>query len=176
MSTPTAVDGRRRDHDPVLAAYRPTEAPRGPMMRWVLPYLGAYLALAALPLLLATGVPWQAWALAMALWFANRLAHVATVRSVGGLPQAMAVGAAGFGMMLRVWVVSTALFLIGADLDLGRTHLGADRPDIAVPAMLIFLACFTFDIASRALIELHRYRAVPLPTTASAPATAEGGE
>jgi hypothetical protein len=147
-----------REQDPVLAPYQPTEAPTGVLFTWVLPYLGGYLALLALPVLLWKDVPFAAWAIAVGLWLLNRLGHVATVKSVGGLPQAMAVGAAGFGMMMRVWIVTFVLFFVGADLHAGGMTLGLGKPDVAVPAMLVFMLCFTFDIASRAMIELRRYK------------------
>lgn len=147
---------------PVAAApsttYRATTLPDTPLYRWVLPNTGGIVAIALLPLALAAGAPFAAWLVAFAMWLLNRLGHALVLRLIDGLPKTMAVGAAGFGMMLRVWTIALVLFFVGADLNVGSMRLGAGQRDVAVAAMLLFMLVFTFDVGVRALTELRRYR------------------
>jgi hypothetical protein len=123
--------------------------------RWVVPNLGGVVALLLLVVVATTSLEFSAWALAAGAWLFNRLGHVATLMFVKGFPPTLAVGAAGFGMMLRVWVVTFGLFFVGADLHIGGTQIGLDHPDWAVPAMLMFLVLFTVDMLSRVAMTLR---------------------
>src|SRR4051812_41638951 len=80
--------------------YVPTQAPDTVLHRRVLPNSGGIVALALLPVCLVVGIPAWAWVIVMGMWLLSRFANLATMRMVDGLPQTMAVGAAGFGMML----------------------------------------------------------------------------
>ena len=140
--------------------YEPTAVPDTFVHRRLLPNLGGVVALLLLPACLIGGISAWSWVIVMAVWGVSRLGQAMTMRMVTGLPQTIAVGAAGFGMMLRVWLIATVLFFVGADLKLGKTHLGAGRTDIAVPAMLMFMLVLTVDIAVRSYTELMRYKGV----------------
>lgn len=157
-----------RNDDPVLAPYRPTPASDSALVRWLVPNLGMLVALALLPLVFVTSLPLAAWALATGAWVLNRLGHVAVTKFIDGLPQAMAVGAAGLSMMMRVWTIALLLFFVAADLEVGNTHIGLGREDIAVPGMLLFMLLFTLDIATRSIMELRRYRTGPEATASDA--------
>lgn len=140
------------------SAYHPTPMPSGPVYRYVVPNVGGIAALLLLPLALTGMLPVAAWAIAFAMWVLNRMGHALVIGMVNGLPKTMAVGAAGLGMMLRVWTIAIVLFFVGADMNAGGTHIGMGREDLAVPAMLLFMLIFTFDVAARALAELRRYK------------------
>lgn len=138
--------------------FSPTTAPDTALQRWFVAPLPLYVTLAMLPVCLLLGAPWQAWAVAASFWLVNRLLHIVVLRSIDGLPQTMAVGAAGLTMMFRVWGIAFVLFMIGARFEFGDTTIGWGREDIALPAMVMFLIIVTVDIGTRALGELRRYR------------------
>lgn len=142
---------------PVFQAPRP----QGFAAKWIVPNLGAGLALLLLPIVVFTSVPFSAWGVAFGAWVVNRIGHAVTVAFTNGLPQTLAVGAAGFGMMLRVWVIAFGLFFIGADLHVGEVTVGLDKPDVAVPAMLLFLLLFTVDVISRVLVAMRMQAVTP---------------
>lgn len=152
-----------------LGAYVPTVLPDTFAFRWIVPYLGGYVGLALLPVFLLAGVPVLAWAIAFGMWVLNTAAQRWITLLTMGLPATLAVGAAGMTMMLRVWSIALVLFFVGARLDLGDSAVGLGRRDLAVPAMLLFLVIFTFDVAVRSLTELHRYKTTPAAAGTTTP-------
>ena len=128
---------------------------RGLAARVIIPNLGGLVALALLPLTLL-GLPWQSWAIAFGAWLVNRVGHVVTMGATRSMPRTLAVGAAGIGMMFRVWFIAAALLLVGADAHVGSMHIGLGHRDWALAAMVLFLIIFTVDVAVRVLGELRR--------------------
>lgn len=128
--------------------------------RVLLPNMGGIVALALAPLI-AIGLPWQPWAIATGAWLVNRIGHVVTMGAVRSMPRTVAVGAAGIGMMFRVWIIAAALLLVGADARVGDLQVGLGRRDWALASMVLFLIFFTVDVAVRVLGELRRQATQP---------------
>lgn len=139
--------------------YRATSIPGSRTRRIAIENAGGILALVLLPICLASGISVWSWLIVFCVWAMNRIAHSLIMGMVDGLPQALAVGAAGFGMILRVWTIALVLFFVGANLDVGTTSIGLGRRDIAVPAMLLFMVVLGADLMVRMIAELHRYKA-----------------
>lgn len=114
---------------------------------------GVLLALALLPACLALGVPVAAWTIAFALVLLNRIAQWLVAWSVRDASLTVALGAHGFSMIFRALLTTLALFFVGASLSGagGDAAIGLDRPDLARPALLVFLLCFTLDAGIEAL-------------------------
>jgi hypothetical protein len=137
---------------------------RNAVQRHVGPNLGFLVAVLALPFAILIHAPVAGWALAVGMLTLNRAANWLVLQMVEGAPQTMAVAGAGLGMIMRVWTIAFVLFLTAADLNVGGVHLGADRRDIAVPAMILFMIFFTVDVAARSLSEVRRYRSADTAT------------
>jgi hypothetical protein len=105
--------------------------------------LDAILALAALPVFAATGLPLDGWFWATALWAVNRYAQVALERRAARMGALRGVGTLGASMLLRPWIGMLVLFLI-------TRHSST----LAVSSVLLFLLLLTVDIATR--IVTHR--------------------
>jgi hypothetical protein len=59
--------------------------------------------------------------------------------------------------------------LLGADMHIGKLHLGMGRKDIAVGALVLFMILFTVDVSTRILAELRRRSALdPVAATEKA--------
>ncbi|MCW2923800.1 MAG: hypothetical protein JWM98_1204 [Thermoleophilia bacterium] len=113
---------------------------------------GSLCALVLLPLCLAIGVPFVAWAIGAGLVLVNRIAHAVTSWSVRDASLTVALGAVGFSMVFRALITALALFFVGAAVGgSGDRAFGLDRPDLARPAIIVFLICFTLDAAIEAL-------------------------
>lgn len=141
-----------------LAVATPAEqdpAGRGLLARVVIPNLGGVVALMLLPLVWL-GLPWVSWIAATSAWAINRIGHVVTMGLVRDMPQTLAVGAAGIGMMLRIWIIAFGLVMIGADITIGELHIGAGNRGAAMGAMVLFLILFTVDVGIRIFGELRR--------------------
>ena len=105
--------------------------------------LDAILAMLALPLFLAAGLPAAGWFWAVAAWAVNRFAQAAIERRAKRMGALRAVGVMGASMLLRPWILMAVLFLI-------TRHDSAT----AVSAVLLLLVLLTVDIATR--IVLHK--------------------
>ena len=113
---------------------------------------GILLAVALLPVCLLLGVPFTAWAIAAALVVANRAVHGAVAWGVRDASLTVALGAMGFSMMFRALLTALALFFVGASVGAaGDQPIGMDRPDLAKPALLVFVLCFTLDAGIEAI-------------------------
>lgn len=113
---------------------------------------GILLALVLLPLCLVAGVPFAAWAIAAGLVVANRAIHGIVAWSVRDASLTVALGAMGFSMMFRALLTALALFFVGASVGAsGDSPVGLDRPDLAKPALLLFVLCFTLDAGIEAI-------------------------
>lgn len=125
----------------------------GSLVRSVLAHgAGILLALALLPLCLAVGVSFTAWAIAASLVVANRAIHGIVAWSIRDASLTVALGSMGFSMIFRALLTALALFFVGAAVGAsGDTPIGMDRPDLARPAVLIFLLCFTLDAGIEAI-------------------------
>lgn len=145
--------------------YSPTPRPEGALFRWVVPNLGGFVALLLLPVVLVSNITIWGWVIAVGAWLLNRIGHEITGLLVNGLPQTMAVGAAGFGMMLRVWFIAFILFFVGADMKVGEAHIGFGNREAAISGMFLFLIPFTIDIAVRAALEFRRFKVEPTEGT-----------
>lgn len=154
QADPGREAANRADRTP----YVPTEIPNTPLFRWVLPNVATVASLIMLAVSIAADMTIWAWATATALWLFNRFATIGVTKAIIGLPQTMAVGAAGFGMMLRIWTIAFVIFFISAELDMGSLTIGLGRNDIGVPAIGFFLVLFTIDTLVRAMTELRRYK------------------
>ncbi|MDX6547169.1 MAG: hypothetical protein QOG33_719 [Gaiellales bacterium] len=100
----------------------------------------ALLAILALPLFLAAGLPLEGWFWAVALWALNRFIQARVERRAAAMGALRAVGVMGASMLLRPWIGMLALFLI-------------TRHDstMAVSSVALFLLLITVDIAIRIL-------------------------
>lgn len=105
--------------------------------------LDAVLAVAALPLFAATGLPLEGWFWATALWAVNRYAQVVVERRAVRMGALQGVGVLGASMLLRPWIGMLILFLI-------TRHSST----LAISSVLLFLVLLTVDIATR--IVTHR--------------------
>ena len=105
--------------------------------------IDALLALAALPVFAATGLPLEGWFWATLLWAVNRYAQAALERRAVRMGPLQGVGTLGASMLLRPWIGMLVLFLI-------TRH---DKT-LAVSSVLLFLLLFTVDLATR--IVTHR--------------------
>lgn len=105
--------------------------------------LDAILAIAALPVFAATGLPLDGWFWATVLWAVNRYAQVALERRAARMGALQGVGTLGASMLLRPWIGMLVLFLI-------TRHSST----LAVSSVALFLLLLTVDIATR--IVTHR--------------------
>jgi hypothetical protein len=105
--------------------------------------LDALLAIAALPVFAATGLPLDGWFWATALWAVNRYAQAALERRAARMGALRGVGTLGVSMLLRPWIGMLALFLI-------TRHSST----LAISSVVLFLLLLTVDIATR--IVTHR--------------------
>jgi hypothetical protein len=105
--------------------------------------LDALLAIAALPVFAATGLPLDGWFWATALGAVNRYAQAALERRAARMGALRGVGTLGASMLLRPWIGMLVLFLI-------TRHSST----LAISSVLLFLLLLTVDIATR--IVTHR--------------------
>jgi hypothetical protein len=103
----------------------------------------AILAVAALPVFAATGLPLAGWFWATVLWAVNRYAQSIVERRAVRMGALQGVGVLGASMLLRPWIGMLILFLI-------TRHSGT----LAISSVLLFLLLLTVDIATR--IVTHR--------------------
>jgi hypothetical protein len=105
--------------------------------------IDALLAIAALPVFLATGLPAEGWFWATFLWALNRYAQAALERKAVRMGPLRGVGMLGASMLLRPWIGMLVLFLI-------------TRHDstLLISSVLLFLLLLTVDIVTR--IVTHR--------------------
>ncbi len=105
--------------------------------------IDAILALVALPVFAATGLPLEGWFWATTLWAVNRYAQAALERRAARMGALRGVGIMGASMLLRPWLGMLALFLI-------TRHSST----LAISSVLLFLLLLTVDIATR--VVTHR--------------------
>lgn len=98
----------------------------------------AILAILALPLFLAAGLPLEGWFWAVALWAINRYLQARIERRAVSMPALRGVGVMGASMLLRPWIGMLILFLI--------TRNDSEQ---ALSATLLFLVLVSIDIATR---------------------------
>jgi hypothetical protein len=128
--------------------YRPPAPPPTTIQNVVLANLAVPIALIALPVVLATGQQFNAWAIAAGLWLVNRLVQQGVNRFIIGLPQTIAMGVAGVTFISRAWGVLIALVL--------AVHF-AGR-DVAVPAAILFAVLYTADMIARGMFYANSRR------------------
>jgi hypothetical protein len=113
---------------------------------------GLLLVLALLPVSILLGVPLAAWAIAAGLVVANRIVQGAVAWGVRDASLTVQLGSHGFSMLFRAMVTALTLFLVGASVGAaGDARIGMDRPDLAKPALLLFILCFTLDAGIEAI-------------------------
>jgi len=100
--------------------------------------IDAILAVVALPVFVATGLPLEGWFWAVVLWAVNRYAQATIERRAVRMGPLRGVGTLGASMLLRPWIGMLVLFLITKD----------DRT-LMVSSVLLFLLLITIDIATR---------------------------
>jgi hypothetical protein len=122
--------------------YAPKPGPPVSSAMAALQFIGAPLALIALPVFLAGDYPLDGWWVAIALWVANRTIQWASLRFIIGLPQTIAVAVAGIGFLTRAWGSMIVLLL--------TVHFAGK--DVAVPAAILFTVLYTADLATRGLL------------------------
>jgi hypothetical protein len=103
----------------------------------------AILAVAALPVFAAAGLPLAGWFWATVLWAVNRYAQSIVERRAVRMGALQGVGVLGASMLLRPWIGMLILFLI-------TRHSST----LAISSVLLFLLLLTVDIATR--IVTHR--------------------
>ncbi|MCW2926107.1 MAG: hypothetical protein JWM86_75 [Thermoleophilia bacterium] len=131
---------------------------------------GVLFALVLLPVCLAMGVPFTAWAIAAGLVAANSVVHGIVAWAVRDASLTVALGALGFSTIFRALLTALALFFVGAAVGAsGDQSIGLDRPDLARSAIIIFLLCFTLDagidVIRRAAQREELGAADPAPTS-----------
>lgn len=102
--------------------------------------LDAIIAILALPLYAATGLPLEGWFWAVALWAVNRYLQARIERRAVEMPALRGVGVMGASMLLRPWIGMLILFLITKD-----------DSTLALSATILFMVLVTLDIATRIL-------------------------
>jgi hypothetical protein len=102
--------------------------------------IDAILAVAALPVFAATGLPLEGWFWATVLWAVNRYAQTTLERRAVRMGPLRGVGTLGASMLLRPWIGMLALFLI-------TRHSST----LAISSVLLFLLLLTVDIVTRIL-------------------------
>ncbi len=105
--------------------------------------IDALLAVAALPLFAAMGLPLAGWFWATVLWAVNRYVQAVVERRAVRMGALQGVGVLGASMLLRPWIGMLILFLI-------TRHSST----LAISSVLLFLVLLTVDIATR--IVTHR--------------------
>jgi hypothetical protein len=105
--------------------------------------IDAILALAALPVFAATGLPLEGWFWATFLWALNRYAQASLERRAMRMGPLQGVGTLGASMLLRPWIGMLVLFLI-------TRHSST----LLISSVLLFLLLLTVDIVTR--IVTHR--------------------
>ena len=100
--------------------------------------LDAIVALSALPVFAATGLPLEGWFWATALWAVNRFMQARIERRAALMPALRGVGVMGASMLLRPWLGMLALFLITRD-----------DASLAISATILFMLLITLDIVTR---------------------------
>jgi len=105
--------------------------------------IDAILAVAALPVFAAAGLPLEGWFWATVLWAVNRYAQSIVERRAVRMGALQGVGVLGASMLLRPWIGMLILFLI-------TRHSST----LAISSVLLFLVLLTVDIATR--IVTHR--------------------
>jgi hypothetical protein len=112
---------------------------------------GVLLAILLLPVV-AIGVPFAAWAIAFVLVVLNRVVHGAVVYLVRDASLTVALGSVGFSTIFRALLTALTLFFVGASIGAnGDRPVGLDRPDLAMPAIILFMVCFTLDAGIEAI-------------------------
>lgn len=124
----------------------------------MLPLLGGFVLLVALPLVFIAPavVSLTAWLITSVLWGTHMLMHALLVGLGARLAPVLATGLAGIGMMVRIWITMTVIFVIGVDTVAG-VSVGFARPDLAVTVLLLFTAAFTVDVVVRTISEFQRH-------------------
>jgi uncharacterized protein YqgC (DUF456 family) len=105
--------------------------------------IDAILALAALPVFAAAGLPLEGWFWACALWAVNRYAQASIERRAARMGALQGVGTLGASMLLRPWIGMLILFLI-------TRHSST----MLISSVLLFLLLLTVDILTR--VVTHR--------------------
>ena len=105
--------------------------------------IDAILAIAALPVFVATGLPLEGWFWAVVLWAVNRYAQATIERKAVRMGPLRGVGTLGASMLLRPWIGMLVLFLITR----GSSTL-------MISSVLLFLLLLTVDIVTR--VVTHR--------------------
>lgn len=100
--------------------------------------LDAIVALSALPVFAAAGLPLEGWFWATALWAVNRFLQARIERRAALMPALRGVGVMGASMLLRPWLGMLALFLITRD-----------DASLAISATILFMLLITLDIVTR---------------------------
>ena len=100
--------------------------------------LDAIVALTALPVFAAAGLPLEGWFWATALWAVNRFLQARIERRAAVMPALRGVGVMGASMLLRPWLGMLALFLITRD-----------DATLAISATILFMLLITLDIVTR---------------------------
>jgi hypothetical protein len=102
--------------------------------------IDALLAVAALPVFAATGLPLEGWFWAVVLWAVNRYAQATLERRAVRMGPLRGVGVLGASMLLRPWIGMLVLFLI-------TRHSST----LMISSVLLFLLLLTVDIVTRVL-------------------------
>ena len=105
--------------------------------------IDAILAVVALPVFVATGLPLEGWFWAVVLWAVNRYAQATIERRAVQMGPLRGVGTLGASMLLRPWIGMLVLFLI-------TRHSST----LMISSVLLFLLLLTIDIITR--VVTHR--------------------
>ena len=105
--------------------------------------IDAILAVVALPVFAATGLPLEGWFWAVVLWAVNRYAQATLERRAVRMGPLRGVGVLGASMLLRPWIGMLVLFLI-------TRHSST----LMISSVLLFLLLLTIDIITR--VVTHR--------------------
>lgn len=153
----------------------PPARPAAPLaLRILAGSAGSILAVALLPILLLMHVPFAGWAIGAIAVIANRALHALIAWLVRDSSITVVLGALGFSMFFRVLITGLALVMVGAEFGTSTTTIGLGRPDLAMPAIIVFILCYTVDAAIEAIRRTaDRDRERALLANAAPPATGE---
>lgn len=108
--------------------------------------LGMFVALLALPVVIASGAPVEGWMIGLMIWLGSWALGLAIGKFATNLDSPQAIGISGMSFMVRAWTVFGTLFVVAAKYD--RVA--------GLTAGAVFGAAFTFDLMGRTMLHALR--------------------
>lgn len=153
----------------------PPARPAAPLaLRVLAGSAGSIFAIVLLPIMLLMHAPLAGWAIGAIAVVANRSIHALVTWLVRDSSVSIVLGVLGFTMFFRVLITGVSLLMVGAEFGASGESIGFGRPDLALPAIIVFILCYTLDAGIEAIRrsadrEREIAQAVP-PATGDTPA------